>query len=450
MNCQECREELAAYLEGLLDETCQSRMDGHLAECTACQAELREVRELTDRLTRDGLAVPPVSLEATVMDRILQEQALLIRRLKMRKRIRVLGMSGAMAAAAVMLFIGGLWLTQPAEAQKAAEVLARGAEAVPNPSTVHITAKMRIPPGQYFERIDADGAMVPVEAWRLLGDRSKWRIQKSDMVQVMDDTSITLFAPPKRAWKHARRKDFNPRNLLLLQLTEVRGLIDRELRSALANDWDLKLTHETTVAGEKKLLVTVQANRGWPENNYAKNKFLDSSNIRRVYRFDAKTQRLEGMDAYLHRRSGDDVLVLTVERIEYDQPIDPALFVLTLPKDVHLVDFRKEYKEPERLPDNEKYEKMTPKEAAQAFFEACAREDWNEVQKFEAMPLTDGFKEQWGGLEIVHLGEPFKMKTYFGWYIPYEVKFKNGGVKKMNLCMRKDNPAKRYVVDGGF
>ncbi|NQT14989.1 MAG: hypothetical protein HQ582_19695, partial [Planctomycetes bacterium] len=138
MNCQESRDELAAYLEGLLDETCQRRMDGHLAECTACQAELREVRELTDRLTRDGLAVPPVSLEAVVMDRILQEQALLIRRLKMRKRIRVLGMSGAMAAAAVVLFIGGLWLAQPAEAQKAAAVLARGAEAVPNPSTVHI------------------------------------------------------------------------------------------------------------------------------------------------------------------------------------------------------------------------------------------------------------------------------------------------------------------------
>ena len=143
MNCQECREELAAYLEGLLDETCQSRMDGHLAECTACQAELREVRELMVRLTRDGLAVPPVSLETAVMDRILYEQALEIRRLKMRKRIRVLGLSGAMAAAAAMFVVSGLWLTQPATAQKAAGILARGAEAAPNPSTVHIVAKMR-------------------------------------------------------------------------------------------------------------------------------------------------------------------------------------------------------------------------------------------------------------------------------------------------------------------
>ena len=186
MNCQECREELAAYLEGLLDETSQRRMDGHLAECTACQAELRDVRKLTVRLARDGLAVPPVSLETAVMDRILQEQALLIRRLKMRKRIRVLGMSGAMAAAAAMLFISGLWLTTPAEAQKAAEVLARGAEAVPNPSTVHIVAKVRTIPHDNFSLIGADYDLVPVEVWKQFGDKPKWRVEKPGRVAVMD------------------------------------------------------------------------------------------------------------------------------------------------------------------------------------------------------------------------------------------------------------------------
>ncbi len=219
---------------------------------------------------------------------------------------------------------------------------------------------------------------------------------------------------------------------------------------ALANGWDLKLVHETTARGEKKLLVTVDAYRGWPENNYAKNKFFDSSDIRRVYRFDAKTQQLEGMDAYLHRWSGGDVLVLTVERIEYDEPIDPALFTIELPKDVELFDWRKEYKEPQLLPDNEKYEKMTPREAAQAFFEACAKEDWDEVQKFEIAPLDERFKKTYGGLKIVHLGEAFKAKTYFGWYIPYQIKLRHGTIKKWNLAMRKDNKAHRYVEDGGI
>ena len=61
------------------------------------------------------------------------------------------------------------------------------------------------------------------------------------------------------------------------------------------------------------------------------------------------------------------MLILAVERIEYDKPIDPTVFVLKLPDKVAL------YQEPQPLPDNAKYEKMTPEEAARAFFEACGR-----------------------------------------------------------------------------
>ena len=56
MSCQDSREELAAFLEGLLDETQQSQMEAHIAECSSCRAELDEVRELTDCLSREGHA----------------------------------------------------------------------------------------------------------------------------------------------------------------------------------------------------------------------------------------------------------------------------------------------------------------------------------------------------------------------------------------------------------
>jgi hypothetical protein len=53
----------------------------------------------------------------------------------------------------------------------------------------------------------------------------------------------------------------------------------------------------------------------------------------------------------------------------------------------------------------------------------------------------------------VSLGEPFPSKAYAGgkgWFIPYVIKLKNGEVKKFNLAMRRDNPANRYVFDGGL
>ena len=53
-------------------------------------------------------------------------------------------------------------------------------------------------------------------------------------------------------------------------------------------------------------------------------------------------------------------------------------------------------------------------------------------------------------MEIIRIGEPFQSKASPHWFIPYEIKFGDGVVRKHNLAMRKDNPANRYVCDGGL
>ena len=120
--------------------------------------------------------------------------------------------------------------------------------------------------------------------------------------------------------------------------------------------------------GEKQLVVTAEAKANLSDSDWCKNKFFQAADTHRVYRFDAKTQRLAGFEAYLHRPGGD-VLIWATERIDYDQPVDSKVFTVELPKNAAM------WKEIERLPDNEKYEKMRPKEAARAFFEACEKED---------------------------------------------------------------------------
>ena len=44
----------------------------------------------------------------------------------MKRHLRVWGISGALASSIAVFVVGSLWLTQPAKAQKAAAVLARG------------------------------------------------------------------------------------------------------------------------------------------------------------------------------------------------------------------------------------------------------------------------------------------------------------------------------------
>ena len=309
MNCQECREELAAYIEGLLDETHQSQMEAHMAECSNCQAELEEVRELTVRLAREGLAAPPVSLETAVMDRILHEQALQLRRLKMRKRIRLLGISGAMAAAIALFLVGSLWLTQPAAAERTRPRCWRRAPKpcrIPPPSISW--PKCGPSPHDNFSMIGAEYDFVPVEIWKQFGDKPKWRVEKPGRVAVMDGDSTEMLIRPDYVvqFPHASQGAFDTG--WLLALTNVQDMITHELRAAQARGWDLKLTHETTAAGEKKLLVTVEAKSGLPADDYLKNKFFEDSDMRRVYRFDAQDQaarRVRRLSAPPRRRRAD-------------------------------------------------------------------------------------------------------------------------------------------------
>ncbi|MDR3377790.1 MAG: sigma-70 family RNA polymerase sigma factor [Verrucomicrobiae bacterium] len=105
------------------------------------------------------------------------------------------------------------------------------------------------------------------------------------------------------------------------------------------------------------------------------------------------------------------------------------------------------------------YAGSTPEQAARTFFEACGREDWVEVAKFwepgTRFPLDDKVKNYLGGLQIISLGTPFSAWVRGGGkvggaFVPYKIRFKNGGVKRFHLQVRCDNPEKRWYVDGGL
>jgi hypothetical protein len=451
MNCLQCREDFAAYQEGLLDKDAKGRIESHLAECPACRVEFDQVHHIAERLTRAGPGVSGISLENRVMDRIIHEQALVIRRLQMRKRIRLLGIGGAVAAAVVLFFALIFWPAQPgANVQaaenkvQAAEILAQGAKAVPKISNIHIKGKMRNSPYDNFIDLDPKLDFAPIEIWKQFGDNTKWRVEKPGRVIVMDGSStIQLIKPPvNTAIKIPQPTENAFDTYWLFSFANVQNLVNKQLQSAMAQGWDMKLAHEHDKDLEK-LLVTVEAKSAKDADDYLKNDSIDTSDTRQVYRFDAETKRLESVQIYMHLKD-KDVLVFEVNRIEYDQKIDPATFTLELPKDV------KWYQEPAKVADNEKYEKMTPKEAAAAFFDACGKENWEEVKKFSPMPVDDRFKEFLAGVKVISLGEPFQAKPYPGWFVPYEIKFKNGESHKHNLAIRNDNPAKRYMIDGGL
>jgi hypothetical protein len=369
-----------------------------------------------------------------------------IRRTIMKSPITKLAAAAAVIIVAVVLSITVFNKSMPTVS--AADVLQAATDAVSNVWSVHMKAQMRTLPRDNFSLIGLDYDFVPIEMWKQTDENGQvqWRVEKPGRVLLMDGQTTIMFIRPNHGVLREKPLPLGCYDSWSGRLLNVHDLLDNELQKAKNSpDRNVRLWHMES-EGRDKLVLEVNVTTRIAEDDYLRNKFISDSDHVKVYLFDAETKLLESFQVSVNTE-GEEVLIFEVTDIEYNIEIDDSIFALDFPE--NMVWFR----EPEILPDNERYENMTPKEAAEAFFQACAEEDWEEVLKFwTTSRIDDNLKDYLGGLEIISLGEPFKSEGYsrLGWFVPYEIKFKSGHIKKMNLAVRKDNPAKRFVVDGGL
>ena len=451
MNCQKYTDMLTEYIEQTLPEEQRQALETHLRTCPPCSKQLQQLIDLTNRLTTNAKQISKTSLENKVINQILQKQSLKLKQTKKPKsniRLRRIFMKSKLTkvtTAAVVIIAVALSLTildKNISTVSAAEVLSQAVEAMANLRSVYIKAQMRTLPNDNFELILLDTEFLPVEIWKEYGTGDgRWRIEKPGRVIVMDGQSSLMLIRLNRALKAGVRTGLVN---WLKPLLDVDKVLDSEIKLAQNENSELILTHEQDADGADKLVITVEAlAQGDFTHDWLKNKSIPQSDNRRIYRFDAKTKLLEALEVYVHTDE-NDVLVFEITNIEYNPEIAPSIFALELPEDVIWIE------RPKVLEDNEKYQQMTPKEMARVFFQACADRDWEEAAKFEDAVALENVRKGLGGLEIISIGEPFQSGLYRGWFVPYEVKYNSGRVHKFNLAVRNDNPAKRYVVDGGL
>ena len=459
MNCAECKEHLVAYIEGLLAESQKQAIESHLKVCPPCRAELAQLSTLRDRLTANGKALAESNLENKVLNQIVRAQNLELRKVNrlnnqmqlwrkiMNSKITKLATVAAIIVVAALLIT---FLDKTIPTASAAQVLQDAIDAVADVWSVHMKTRMRTLPADNFSLIGLNYDFVPIEMWKRADENGlvQWRVEKPGRVLLMDGQNTTMLIRPNRGVLREKPLPLGCFDSWSGRLLNVDDLLNSELQNAKNNpDSEVFLRHEN-IEGQDKIILEVEVAANVPEGDYLRNRFITGSDHLKVYQFDAKTKLLEGLQVYVHTED-KDVLIFEITDIEYNTEIDDSVFALDLPENMNW------YGPPKKLPDNEKYEKMTPKEAAETFFQACADENWDEVLKFwSGSQIDDRIKEYLGGLTIISIGEPFQSAGYardgLGWFVPYEIRFKSGEVKKMNLAIRKDNPAKRFVVDGGL
>jgi hypothetical protein len=443
MNCAECREHLVALAEGLLEVEQAQTCRVHLDTCTNCRVEYGAVSRLQERLLARGRVASEVTMVAPVMRRVRNVQAEREGSSFMTKLFSRWGYGlGAVAGAAAVVLL--ILTTSPKAHATAAEVMAKGVKAMAKLSSVHLRGQLRTLPADNFGYVDSKQEFYPIELWKQFQPELKWRVEKPGRVAVMNGQTTLLFLKPSNlAMKFPQPSTSAFDTDWLQRIANLSDAIENELQNARAKGWKMSLAQETANDGRSKSLVTVNAKAGLPDNDYLKNKFFDMSDTRRVYRFDNETERLESVQVYM-ATGASEVQVFELTRIEYNQPIEDAVFQFELPANVNW------YQEPQKLPDNEKYAAMSPEQAARAFFEACGAGNWTEVAKFEPIPLNDQIRSYLEGLQVVSLGTPFTSTGNNAQFVPYEIKFKSGETKKHNLALKKDPRTDRWFVDGGF
>jgi len=144
-----------------------------------------------------------------------------------------------------------------------------------------------------------------------------------------------------------------------------------------------------------------------------------------------------------------------MENFQWNVELNESVLEPNIPNDYKLREEQKstqvEQKSPKVLTDEEKDELLRVKEVVRKLFQACNDEDWDEFSTlWPGLKPNKMQKTILGGLEIIHIGEPFKTDDSTTWYVPYQIKLKLGEVKKRNLRVRYDETTERFIACGGL
>ena len=447
MNCNECKMQMVDLLDKNTDREPLAGLTEHLQQCPDCAEEYRLSEEMISVLKPKLLPEAPSLLKQNIINQIIKDEA------KMKKGTsKVLwlntGMKKILSIAAVLVlamliipftFKSNLFVSSTARA--AGKFIQLSIDASQMVKSMVIKLKVRTIARDNFELVGTEYEMVDHTITKSFESHVKWRIDKGERIVVFDGNNQYLWKPNfEEGIKAGPNAGFVTWFKILLdpqKILEKEQYVSREMNSKV-----------TMKLNGSEMLMTITSNaRGNFINDYYKNKTIEGSDNRREYIFDNNTKLLKGLKIYIIDGK-KETLILETEKIDYKVSVDPSLFTINLPDGV-------EWKEITNNYTSETFKNISSKRAAELFFEGMANNDWNLVGETcdffkSSSKKAQEVKEYFGGLRVIKIGEPFKSGLYRGEFVPYEIKFKSGDVKKMNLAVRNDNPNKVWRVDGGF
>jgi outer membrane lipoprotein-sorting protein len=444
MNCNDCKNEMHTIVDESADPILVAALQQHIATCASCSSDYDEMQMALSTLQFNATINAPLLLKQQIINELSKN----VIDMKQSKTKRIQLLPTIKKVLSVAAIVTGLIVIVPFFSQndssgntaKAAsslfEISIKATELIKN---MVIKCRIRTEPKDNFELIGKEYNMVEHTLIKSFEKPEKWLVEKPGRVVLFDGSNQYLWIPEtKQAIKGQKNAGFIDWFKILLDPATI---LWKEKEEAKENGSTITMKEL-----KDQLFVSITSKaQGNFLNDYMKNKSIAESDNRREYLFDNKSKLLKGLKIYL-LEDKKEILIFSIENIEYDVAIDPNTFAITLPAAV-------EWEEINYRVANETFSNINSKKAAELIFDALAKKDfesnkevWSQFNFVSKMLM----EHTYGGLQIIKIGEPFKSGNYKGEFVPYEIQLKDGSIKKWKLALRNDNPQKVWMVDGGI
>lgn len=447
MNCKEFKNNLTDLFDKQVDPNLLSEMKAHMNVCDSCLSEYNQFKNIIIGLKPANSEMPSnLGLKQRILTQIKTEDIEMETVKKEKTKIKRWHKSLIAIAASVLFVAAVFMLTNRAPfvntASAAENIILKSISAMESLRSMFITMDVRSLEDEPFDLVGTDYEFIEYKYWKQFSGDRPWRIEKPGREVVFDGEQQYLYMP-HISYAIKGNEDVGFVEWMKIFL-DVKNILKTE--QEFAKNHDAKYEINKT---EDEITLHVSANAlGDFHNNFRKNTSVLESDNSRVYVFDSRTLLLKTFTLYINE-NGKSTKVIELKNIAYNIPIEASTFAIDLPKGVHW----QASTEPGFV---KAFTKITSKKAAQRFLDALSKEDfttitpvWDALQISDQNKLED-IKENYGGLEVVSIGEAFKSGLYPGEFVPYTVKLISGEILKFNLALRNDNPTRTWIIDGGI
>jgi len=447
MDCENCRLSMLDLFDQEQDQSVSTQVLEHIQQCPECLQDYEQSKIVYSMLKPKLTPNAPFSLKQNVINQLKAEEETMDQQdsttIRFSSRVkRIISIAAVFMAIMMLVPLAAKYHFGGNSTVKAADgFLESSIKASQLVKTMVIHMKVRTLPDDNFALIGTSYGMVDHTIWKSFESPNQWRVDKGKRQVVFDGQfQYQWIQESQRALKAGANCSFTEWLKILL---DPENVLKKE-QDAIKNK-GLKFKMEEK--GNDLLLSLESKAEGNFINDYCKNQSINESDNRREYVFDKNTKLLKALKIFVIEKD-KEIMILELNKIEYNTKIDPSLFAIQLPAGIEWQEYAQNYK-------SERFKNISSKRAAELFFEALSNKDWAlagetcdyfNLNSEKVRNVKDGF----AGLKVLHVGEPFKSGLFPGEFVPYEIKLKTGETRKHNLALRKDNENQVWVVDGGF